>query len=271
MPANRKRESASEGSQSGGGEPSAAAGARFQRVERQRLSDRVAQELLRLIARGEVAPGDRLPGERQLAELMKVSRVSVRAALQQLKAQGVVTAVQGGGTRVVANAEEIDAGLAQLVRADAGNLHDLAEIRANLEVWAARRAAQRATPEQLAEIEAALADMADPERPARFKAEDDLHFHMAIARASGSAVYMHLMTVLGEVLERSFAYHRYSLYATEEDDQRFLEQHRRVANAIRAADPEAAAERMREHLDAVLSKYSNGTESRLPIKLAAGR
>jgi len=270
VPADRKTESAAKALRSRGETPPAA-GARFQRIERQRLSDRVSQELLRLIAAGELAPGDRLPGERQLAELMKVSRVSVRAGLQQLKARGVVASVQGGGTRVIAAAAEIDTGLTQLVRADAGNLHDLAEIRANLEVWAARRAAENAEPAQLAEIEAAFAAMADPERPAAFKAEDDLRFHMAIAKASGSAVYMHLMTVLGEVLERSFAYHRYSLYASAEDDRRFLEQHRRVADAIRARDPEAAAERMREHLDAVLAKYSDGSESPLPIELVAER
>lgn len=269
MPAKKKPEKTSEVRLSGQRNPAAETPPHFQQVERQRLSDRVAQELLRLIARGELAPGDRLPGERQLAELMKVSRVSVRAALQQLKAQGIVASVQGGGTRVVAAAEEIDSGLTQLVMADADNLHDLAEIRANLEVWAARRAAQHAGAEQIAEIEAAFAAMADPKRPARFKAEDDLRFHMAIARASGSAVYMHLMTILGDVLERSFAYHRYSLYATEEDDKRFLEQHRRIADAIKAGDPEAAAERMREHLASVLSKYGVGAESRFPIKLVA--
>jgi len=245
--------------------------ARFQTVERQKLSDQVAQELLRLIAKGELAPGDRLPGERQLAALMKVSRVSVRAALQQLKAQGIVDAVQGGGTRVVANAEEVNAGLVQLVRADASNLHDLAEIRANIEVWAARRAALLATPSQLEEIEAALAAMRDPHRPTRFKAEDDLRFHMAIGKASGSAVYMHLLMVLGDVLERSFAYHRYSLYASEHDDHRFLEQHRRIAEAIKMQDPDAAAERMREHLAAVLSKYSDETANGLTVKLAAQR
>lgn len=230
---------------------------RFQQIRREHVADRVARELLRLIARGELAPGERLPGERQLAEMMSVSRVSVRAALQQLKAQGVVSAVQGGGTRVIAAAEQIDSGLVQLIRADAANLHDLAEIRANLEVWAARRAALGATAAQLAEIDAALAAMADPARPARFKAEDDLRFHLAIAKASGSAVYMHLMTVLGEVLERSFAFHRYSLYATPADDARFLEQHRRVAEAVRTRDPEAAAARMSEHLASVLASYSD--------------
>jgi len=244
-------------------------GARFQPLERESLPDRVAQELLRSIASGELAPGQRLPGERRLAEMMEVSRVSVRAALQQLKARGIVASVQGGGTRVIAAAETIDSGLTQLLRTDAGNLQDLAEIRANLEVWAARRAAEKARPDHLAEIEKALATMANPRRPAHFKAEDDLRFHMAIARASGSAVYLHLMTVLGEVMERSFTHHRYTLYASPEDDRRFLEQHERIADAIRARDPEAAAARMHEHLASVLSKYRGESATTPPITLVA--
>ena len=55
---------------------------RFDTIKRERVSDRIAQNLLKLIASGELAPGERLPGERQLADMMGVSRVSVRAALQ---------------------------------------------------------------------------------------------------------------------------------------------------------------------------------------------
>src|SRR3546814_14773952 len=64
-------------------------------------------------------------------------------ALQQLKAQGFVTAVQGGGTRITAAADQLDSALARLVRANRNNLHALAEVRANLEVWAARSEERR--------------------------------------------------------------------------------------------------------------------------------
>lgn len=240
---------------------------RFQSIQRERVSDRVAQEILRLIASGELAPGERLPGERQLAEMMDVSRVSVRAALQQLKAQGFVSAVQGGGTRVVASADPIDAGLSELVRANTANLNDLAEIRANLEVWAARRAAERAGGGRLAEIAAVLETMADPQRAPRFRAEDDHAFHLAIAKASGSAVYLHLMSVLGEILEKMFARTRNELYASAGDDRRFLEQHRAIYRAIESRDPEAAEAAMRRHLDTVLARYR---ELRAEPRAAAG-
>jgi len=228
---------------------------RFAEIQRHRVADRVAQELLRLIASGDLVPGERLPGERQLAEMMNVSRVSVRAALQQLKAQGFVAAVQGGGTRITAKADEIDTGLERLGRIDGRNLRDLAEIRAHLEVWAARRAAEAASERQIADIETALEIMAAPGRDRRTSAEDDLAFHLAVARASGSAVYLHLMSVLGDILEKMFAFHRHTLYPGHEDDERLFGQHQRVAAAIRARDPEAAAAAMAEHLDFILTRY----------------
>ncbi|WP_081816585.1 FadR/GntR family transcriptional regulator [Fodinicurvata fenggangensis] len=233
---------------------------RFQEIRRERVSERVAQELTRLIANGKLAPGERLPGERQLADMLGVSRVSVRAALQELKARGFLSAVQGGGTRVVGMAEELDSGLISLLRADQRNLNDLAEMRANLEVWAARRAARNASENQVCEIEEAYRSMADASRAPRHKAEDDLRFHLAIAQASGSAVYLHLMSVLGNTLEKMFSFHRYALYATPEDDARFLDHHRRIAEAIRARDEDAAAGAMAEHLDSILRRYRQASD-----------
>ncbi|MBK1697292.1 FadR/GntR family transcriptional regulator [Rhodovibrio salinarum] len=229
---------------------------RFREIERERVSDRVAHEIMKMIAAGTLAPGERLPGERQLAEMMNVSRVSVRAALQELKAQGFVSAVQGGGTRITTAPNNTDSGLLRLVRADAKNLHELAEIRANIEVWAARRAARAADSAQIAAIGDALQAMEDPARGGHHKAEDDYAFHMAIAKATGSAVYMHLMSTLQDILEKMFDYHRYTLIARPEDDRMLLSHHRKIYDAIRARDPEAAGQAMQTHLDAIVRSYT---------------
>ena len=252
--------------------PKASSDPRFQEIPRERVADRVAQELLRLIATGQLAPGERLPGERQLAEMMHVSRVSVRAALQQLKTQGFVASVQGGGTRIVAASNRRDSTLTELLRVNRDNLHDLAAIRAGIEVWAARRAAQRGTDEQIDEIRRRLEAMSRPGRPERFKADDDLKFHLAIAKASGSAVYMHLMTVLGEILEEMFAYHRYTLRPGPENDRILLDQHRAICAAIEAHDSEAAAAAMADHLELVLGSYGSPDEheSARPLQMASG-
>jgi DNA-binding FadR family transcriptional regulator len=115
--------------------------------------------------------------------------------------------------------------------------------------------AERAGGGRLTEIARILESMADPARPARHRAEDDHAFHLAIAKASGSAVYLHLMSVLGEILEKMFAHTRNELYVSESDDRRFLEQHRAIYRAIEARDGDAAATAMRLHLETVLARF----------------
>ncbi len=244
---------------------------RFHEIPRERVADRVAQELLRMIASGSLVPGERLPGERQLAQMMNVSRVSVRAALQQLKAQGLVSATQGGSTRIIASSETLNRGLGRLVRADPRNLLELAELRAQLEAWAARRAARLARPEQLEDIARLFAVMADPERDPKHKAEDDFAFHMAIARASDSPVYLHLLSVLGDIFSENCAFHRFELCPTPEDDRRFLAQHRAVLEAIRAGDEAGAAKAMMDHLSSVIAAYATLPEQASPAATGGRR
>lgn len=221
----------------------------------ERVSDRVTDRLLARIASGEWAPGQRLPGERQLAEDMGVSRVSVRAALQTLKTQGFVDAVQGGGTRVVSNAQCMDPGLAQLVRVNQDNLADLAEIRGILEVWAVRRAAENATPEAIAELaEIMEATEADINR-GKHKTENDIRFHLAIAKASGSAIYMHVMALFRGILHEMLDHHRYEMFSSSEDDLTILAHHRAIFEGIRGRDPHGAERAMQTHLGWVVARY----------------
>ncbi|CAA7613992.1 FadR/GntR family transcriptional regulator [Magnetospirillum sp. UT-4] len=220
-----------------------------------RVSDRVTDRILARIASGEWAPGQRLPGERKLAEDMGVSRVSVRAALQALKTQGFVDAVQGGGTRVVSDAACMDPSLVELVRVNRDNLADLAEIRGILERWAVRRAAVHATPEHLAELDEIMAATEADVTRGKHKTENDIRFHLAIAKASGSGIYMHVMGMFRSILEQMLDYHRYELFARPEDDRTIVAHHGAIVAAIRARDPEAAAAAMKAHLGWVVDRY----------------
>lgn len=228
---------------------------RFREIPRERVSERVAQELMGLIAAGTLVPGERLPGERSLAEMMNVSRVSVRAALQELKAQGFIVAVQGGGTRVSRGVQESDSPLMRLVRADTRNYHDLAELRAHIETWAARRAAVRASDEQVAEIARTCETMADPNTPPETQNAQDYAFHLAIGKASQSAVYMHLMEMMGDILERTIAYTRSALCSSPDERNQLIAEHRRIVNAIRNRDPDEAEHAMTRHLQHVVASY----------------
>jgi DNA-binding FadR family transcriptional regulator len=244
---------------------------RFHKIARQRISDKVAEEIMRMIATGRLAPGERLPGERQLAEALSVSRVSVRAALQQLKAQGLLAAVQGGGTRVLSSARTLDEPLRRLVRDDCRNLQDLADIRALLEVWAARRAALSATPEHIAELKRWLELMARPGRQGLLRAGDDVCFHFTIAKAAGSTVYCHIFSVIRDTLYAMLECHRYELFETPDDDCEVYAQHRAIFEAIRDRDPATAAVAMDRHLQWVLAHYQARQQRQQAVPRAAAQ
>ncbi len=220
---------------------------------RETLSDKVAAKILRQIVSGELAPGARLPAERRLSEDMGVSRVSVRAGLQKLKAQGLLQSVQGGGTSVAApRIGSGDPALLALARVDRASLADLVDLRSALEVWAARRAAQKADKLDIAAIYDEIGKMRDGREN---KAKADFNFHLSIARASGSPVYRHLLGIIRTTLLEMLTYHRFELFGKAEHDAAILMQHEAVAAAIAAHDPDAAEAAMRAHLKWVRQHY----------------
>lgn len=235
-----------------GGKPGSKPGSKIDGL----VSERVADRILSRIASGEWGPGHRLPGERQLAETMGVSRVSVRAALQSLKTQGLLDAVQGGGTRVIATTAAMDPGMMELVRVNCENLNDLAEIRSILEVWAVGRAARNRTDEDLAELDAIMRATESDMAASGHKTENDVRFHLAIAKASKSGIYLHIVAVIRGVMRDMLEFHRYELFPSRQDDGLILAQHRAIVAGIRARDPAAAEAAMREHLGWVLSRYA---------------
>lgn len=236
---------------------------------RESVADRVAADILEMMASGDISAGDRLPSERRLAEELSVSRVSVRAALQRLKAQGFLIAVQGGGTRVVKTAGDADPALAELVRIDRTNLLDLMDLRAEMEVWAAGKAAVSATKEDLALLNRALAEMRTDNAPRpQDKARADVAFHMAVARASHSVVYRHLLSVVRETLSEMLHYHRTELFGTPADDRMVMHQHGAIIDAIASADPERAKAAMRAHMNWTRDHYDKKRQQidTLPLK-----
>lgn len=218
-----------------------------------RVSDWVAEQLLQRITQGELVPGQRLPGERQMAEQLGVSRVSVRAALQRLKTQGFLTAVQGGGTRVVSTTGAMDGALETMVKSQLDNLYDLVDIRMALETWAARRAAERATPEQIAELGRVMEALATPNDPSRH-AEDDMDFHVQIARAACSPVYLHLFSTIRDILDNMVDIQTAEPFKHGKG-KLILDHHRAIYEGIANHDPDAAADAVAAHLDWVIQVY----------------
>ncbi len=108
----------------------------FQPIKPKKVSSQIAEQIRSSILAGEFAPGDKLPPERELAELFGVSRPSVREALNMLASSGLVESYQGGGT-VVKSLVELSAGnpLSELIKGEQARALDVIEVRKCMEGW----------------------------------------------------------------------------------------------------------------------------------------
>jgi GntR family transcriptional regulator, transcriptional repressor for pyruvate dehydrogenase complex len=109
---------------------------KFTPIKPKKVSTQIAEQIRASILAGEFNPGDKLPPERELADLFGVSRPSVREALNYLASSGLVETYQGGGT-VVRSLVENHAGLplSELIRIDGDRALDVIEVRKGMESW----------------------------------------------------------------------------------------------------------------------------------------
>lgn len=210
-------------------------------------AEEVVTRLREMIQNGELAPGDRLPPERDLAKLLGVSRPTLRAGIRSLTTVGIVQSKQGAGT-FVAEAEDsptLDNGALKLLSALHGFTSDeMFEARLALEMSIAALAAERATSEQMAQLAEEIAGMyASVERPEQYLVHD-MQFHQTVAAASGNRILTALMNMVASIL---FEYRSKTVKrATDLKDS--AEQHHNIYRAIREHDQEAARQAMRFHL-----------------------
>jgi GntR family transcriptional regulator, transcriptional repressor for pyruvate dehydrogenase complex len=209
--------------------------------------DLVTAHVRGLIERGELRPGDRLPPERELAVQIGVSRPTVRTALRSLATMGVVRSRQGAGTFITAGPPALASEPLGLLAALHGlSLGGLFEARLVLEVGSSALASERASGEHLAAMSEEVTGMfASIDQPLTFL-RHDVRFHRAIAAASGNPV----LGVLIEMLGALFYERRSETIQRATDLRETAEAHRRIYQAIRARNRDAAITAMSEHLRA---------------------
>jgi DNA-binding FadR family transcriptional regulator len=211
--------------------------------------EQIAERLAADIRSGLLAPGERLPSERELARSLEVSRASVREALAALQLRGVVETRAGAGTFVTAEPP-----LSEAPQHDASPSAVL-EARAQLEPAVARLAAQRAQPDAAVEnlltaMEAAT-DPRDPAARATWNASDRL-FHRQLAAMTGNPVLLafadHVAALMDEPLWQRL---RDDSIATPGRTRIHVAEHRMIYEAIVEGNAEAAAFYSAQHINRV--------------------
>ena len=212
---------------------------------RSRLYEQVVQRLREHVRTAGLRVGDKLPAERELAERLSVSRASIKQAVLVLQVQGIVEVRHGGGTYLLH--QDIDSEPVEELVARQRRLPDVLDAREGLETKLAELAAERRTDSDLAEIDAALDDMRSLIEAGELGADGDRRFHAAITTAAHSGLLAEFMrTIASEIAES-----RQESLRQPNRPRKSLEQHERVAEAIRHGEPRRAATAMRRHLRTV--------------------
>jgi GntR family transcriptional repressor for pyruvate dehydrogenase complex len=231
-------------------------GGRLKPIRRSRLYEGIVGQIQALIAEGRLRPGDQLPPERVLAETFQVSRTSVREALRALELRGLVEGKQGGGTYVRAvSADDLARSMTSALLAGKREIAELFELREMIEPAIARKAAERARPEHLAELERILDQQRQKVERGEPYPDEDAAFHYTVAVAASNAALLRLVNVVMDLLRES----RSTYLQSGERPRRSLEGHRMLLEAFRAHDPDRAEQIMGEHIAAVAEGVVGGT------------
>ena len=238
----------------------------FTRIEPEKLSGAVTRQIEQLILRGILKPGERLPSERELSDRLGVSRPSLREAIADLQARGLLATRAGAGIYVAeVLGSAFSPALIRLFAAHDEAVMDYLAFRRDMEGLAARRAAALATDTDLEVIAAVFARMeaAHRKRDPADEAHIDADFHLAIIEASHNVVMLHMMRSMYDLLREGVFYNRQIMFAQRTTRDDLLDQHRAINAALQSRDAEAAGAAVEAHLDyvrAALARHRKAQE-----------
>ncbi|GIZ10444.1 GntR family transcriptional regulator [Flavobacterium sp. UMI-01] len=207
--------------------------------------NKIINQINDLINAKHLQPGDKLPPERELAEKFGVSRRSIHAAILKLESYGILKSIPQSGT-VIPNIGRIAMnGMVQdILNLGLPDFKSLVEIRISLELQAVKAAAKKRTEEDLENIKKALNAHKKKLLSGEDAVQEDLLFHLAIAKASGNVIMNQIMIAITPQIIIDFK--KYHVDYDQLDELR-IKEHTKIYKAIRDQDPKLAKKRMKQH------------------------
>jgi GntR family transcriptional repressor for pyruvate dehydrogenase complex len=205
----------------------------------------VIDKIRKLINFKNLEPGDKLPSERMLSEKFEVKRSTIRDAIQKLEFYGLLRSIPQSGTfvaniGVVAMNGMID----DILDLEDPDFKSLVETRILLELKTARLAALRRTDEDLVIMKNAWEAYAIKVENGEDAVQEDLLFHLAIAKASRNSIMnTFMLKITPEIITNFGKYHVCDSALAYSG----IEEHRLIYEAIKEQDPQLAKQRMKEH------------------------
>ena len=190
-------------------------------------------------------PGEKLPSERMLSEKFNVSRGNLRDAIQTLEYYGLVKSIPQSGTFVAEiGITALNGMIDDILSLPVPSFKELVEARIFLELKGVKLAAIKRTTDDLIRLENALAAYSDKANAGKDAVQEDLLFHLAIARASGNSTLNTFMLKITPEIINNFEKHHVC-----DKDTAFIgiQEHNDIIDAIRSQNPDAARRAMKKH------------------------
>ena len=221
----------------------------FSAIHQSKVSEDIVEQIKGLIREGRLKPGEKLPSERRLAQMLEVGRSSLREAINSLSMMGLVEVKRRKGiyVRPVSTPLVTDP-LRQIMDDDKKIITSLYDIRIDLEVASARIAATSRTEEQLAALQQRLDAIKVQYDENHYMTDNDLEFHSTIADATGNFLRVHIIneifTVAGQYIKAALE----KVVAKPGNIEAIYEQHKAIYDAIARKRSDDAGEAMLSHL-----------------------
>ncbi len=213
--------------------------------DNQEVQNTIIGKIRDLINLKNLEPGDKLPSERMLSEKFEVTRSNVREAIQRLEFYGLLKSIPQSGT-FVANIGVIamNGMIEDILRLETPDFKSLVETRILLELKTARLAALRRTKEDLKHMKQTLDAYSEKVMNNEDAVQEDLLFHLAIAKASGnSTMNTFMLTITPEIITNFEKYH----VCDENQAFKGIQEHTDIFEAIKDQNPKLAKEKMKVH------------------------
>lgn len=246
----------------------------FEPVGHESVADAATAQIEDLIASGVLRQGAKLPSERELADMLGISRPKLREALHALEERGLVTTRHGEGTFVSAlTGQAMLPALLALYGRHEPAFFDYLEYRREQECFAAAMAAERATKADKERIQEILDELerAWTEKDSEASREADYALHSAIVDASQNATLIHMMASIFELTRQSVFYNRDFLKTIDGSGKMLLDQHVELGRAIIEGDVARARGAAGTHIDFVERSFRLGMEQQRREVLAEKR
>lgn len=230
------------------------------------ISDEIVEQIMGLIERGDLQPGQRLPSERELCVRFGTGRSSLREALRCLSIVGVLHARVGEGTSVAVDSGKFLGKILQWrLITEQQDIENLMQVRIALEGLTAASMALQCTPEDLGELDELIRKMTKAQDDQKKFTLLDLEFHVAIAKASGNSLVLDLIAMIRGQLTR--ALNRVLILPNARPLS--LQEHLRIVKKIRERDADGARKAMFAHLTASLERYRKSAPVDVGLNIAA--